>query len=304
MKNKIGIIGQGFVGTAVREGLKDFFNIETYDIAKESTCDSLDEICRKTKILFVCLPTPMKAGGSCHIGIVEDVLEQIYATGHCNTIIVKSTIPPGTTAMWNKKFEGIDIVFNPEFLTEANSINDFKNQSRIIIGGPKKAASKVRRLYTKAFPKVPIIKTDSTYAEMVKYVTNCFLAMKVSFANEMYEITNALGIDYDKVIEYAMHDERLGYSHWSVPGPDGDFGYGGHCFPKDVNALRSLALSLGCSPRMLEATDSKNNKVRNNRDWEKMEGRAVFSDKSTLKASNELDQYCLDNNIDRYLQTK
>ena len=304
MKNKIGIIGQGFVGTAVREGLKDFFNIETYDIAKESTCDSLDEICSKTKILFVCLPTPMKPGGSCHIGIVEDVLEQIYATGHCNTIIVKSTIPPGTTAMWNKKFEGMDIVFNPEFLTEANSINDFKNQSRIIIGGPKKAASKVRRLYTKAFPKVPIIKTDSTYAEMVKYVTNCFLAMKVSFANEMYEIANALGIDYDKVIEYAMHDERLGYSHWSVPGPDGDFGYGGHCFPKDVNALRSLAWSLGCSPRMLEATDSKNNDVRNNRDWEKMEGRAVFSDKSTPKADNELDQYCLDNNIDRYLQTK
>ena len=300
MKNKIGIIGQGFVGTAVREGLKDFFNIETYDIAKESTCNSLDEICSKTKILFVCLPTPMKLGGSCHIGIVEDVLEQIYATGHCNTIIVKSTIPPGTTAMWNKKFEGIDIVFNPEFLTEANSINDFKNQSRIIIGGPKKAASKVRRLYTKAFPKVPIIKTDSTYAEMVKYVTNCFLAMKVSFANEMYEISNALDIDYDKVIEYAMHDERLGYSHWSVPGPDGDFGYGGHCFPKDVNALRSLAWSLGCSPRMLEATDSKNNDVRNNRDWEKMEGRAIVSDANESISTNPLDylpphDYQLDN---------
>ena len=300
MKNKMGIIGQGFVGTAVREGLKDFFNIETYDIAKESTCNSLDEICSKTKILFVCLPTPMKLGGSCHIGIVEDVLEQIYATGHCNTIIVKSTIPPGTTAMWNKKFEGIDIVFNPEFLTEANSINDFKNQSRIIIGGPKKAASKVRRLYTKAFPKVPIIKTDSTYAEMVKYVTNCFLAMKVSFANEMYEISNALDIDYDKVIEYAMHDERLGYSHWSVPGPDGDFGYGGHCFPKDVNALRSLAWSLGCSPRMLEATDSKNNDVRNNRDWEKMEGRAIVSDTNESISTNPLDylpphDYQLDN---------
>jgi UDPglucose 6-dehydrogenase len=185
-------------------------------------------------------------------------------------------VPPGTTKKWNKMFEDMDVVFNPEFLTEANSINDFKNQNRIIIGGPKKAASKVRRIFVKAFPKVKIIKTDSTYAEMVKYITNCFLAMKVSFANEMYQICEGLDIDYDKVIEYAMHDERLGYSHWNVPGPDGDFGYGGHCFPKDVQALKSLACSLGCSPRMLEATDSKNNDVRKNRDWEDQKGRAVI----------------------------
>jgi nucleotide sugar dehydrogenase len=273
--NTIGIIGQGFVGSAVREGLKDYFNIETYDIAKNSTCKTLDEICKKSTILFVCLPTPMNIDGSCYIGIVETVLEEIYALNHCKTIVVKSTVPPGTTKKWNKMFEDMDVVFNPEFLTEANSINDFKNQNRIIIGGPKKAASKVRRIFVKAFPKVKIIKTDSTYAEMVKYITNCFLAMKVSFANEMYQICEGLDIDYDKVIEYAMHDERLGYSHWNVPGPDGDFGYGGHCFPKDVQALKSLAWSLGCSPRMLEATDSKNNDVRKNRDWEDQKGRAV-----------------------------
>ena len=136
---------------------------------------------------------------------------------------------------------------------------------------------KVKRVFAKAFPKVPIIKTGSTIAEMVKYFLNCFLATKVSFANEMYEISNALDIDYDKVIEYAIYDERLGKSHLNVPGPDGDFGYGGHCFPKDVNALKSLAWSLGCSPIILEATDSKNNEVRINRDWEKQEGRAVIN---------------------------
>jgi UDPglucose 6-dehydrogenase len=274
---KIGIIGQGFVGTAVREGLKNYFDIETYDIAKESTCNSLEEVCTNKDILFVCLPTPMNLrDGSCHTNIVEDVLSQINSINKCKTIVVKSTIPPGTTEKWNQQFENIDVVFNPEFLTEANSINDFKNQNRIIIGGPKKAASKVRRLFVKAFPKVQIIKTDSTYAEMVKYITNCFLSTKVSFANEMYEICGKLDIDYDKVIEYAMHDERLGYSHWSVPGPDGDFGYGGHCFPKDVSALKTLAWSLGCSPMMLEATDSKNNEVRKNRNWEDQKGRAVI----------------------------
>ena len=302
---KIGIVGQGFVGTAVREGLKRFFDIETYDIAKECTCKTLDDICNKSKILFVCLPTPMKSDGTCYTGIVEDVLEKINALNSCKTIVVKSTIPPGTTARWNNKFNNIDIVFNPEFLTEANSVNDFKNQNRIIIGGPKNAASRVRRLFVKAFPRVKIIKTDSTYAEMVKYVTNAFLSTKVSFANEMYQICQGLDVDYDKVIEYAMHDERLGYSHWSVPGPDGDFGYGGHCFPKDVKALIQVALQLELMPKMLIATDEKNNQVRKNRDWEKMEGRAVWNEKVEEEKSNDtLEQYCLDNNIDPYIQTR
>jgi UDP-glucose 6-dehydrogenase len=225
----LGIVGQGFVGTALNEGLKQYFQIETYDITKASTCKSLEELSEKSDVVFVCLPTPMKMNGSCHIGIVEDTLLGLDVISKCKTVVVKSTIPPGTTEIWNKKFKNIQIVFNPEFLTEANSIEDFKNQNRIIIGGPRPATTKVKRIYTKAFPKVPII------------------------------------------------NPLIGKSHLNVPGPDGDFGYGGHCFPKDVNALRSLAWGLGCSPRMLEATDSKNNDVRTNRDWEKQEGRAVIN---------------------------
>ncbi len=273
----IGIIGQGFVGTAVNEGLAKHYNIETYDIAKDSTCSSLKELYSKSTIIFLCLPTPMERDGSCHLGIIEPVLEELNELGK-TIVVVKSTIPPGTTEGWNKKYTNIDIVFNPEFLTEANSIEDFKNQNRIIVGGPRPATTKVARVFRKSFPKVPIIKTGSTYAEMVKYVTNCFLATKVSFANEMYEICEYLDIDYDKVIEYAKHDERLGYSHWNVPGPDGDFGYGGHCFPKDVKALISVAMELDSyvKPIMLQATDSKNDKIRNNRDWESQKGRAVI----------------------------
>jgi len=274
---KIGIVGQGFVGTAVHEGLKQYFNIETYDINKTSTCKSLEELSEKSDVVFVCLPTPMKKDGSCYINIVENTLLGLDLTNKCKTIVVKSTIPPGTTESWNHKFKNIQVVFNPEFLTEANAIEDFKNQNRIIIGGPKKSASKVRRIYIKAFPKAKIIKTDSTYAEMVKYITNSFLATKVSFANEMYQVCDKLGVDYDKVIEYAMHDERLGYSHWSAPGPDGDFGYGGHCFPKDVKALIKVAMNHDIHPTMLIATNEKNNEVRKNRDWEKQEGRAVIN---------------------------
>ena len=274
---KIGVIGQGFVGTAVNEGLKPFFKIETFDINKDSTCSSITELSEKSDVIFVCLPTPMKIDGSCYLDIVEDTLLGLDIIKECKTIVVKSTIPPGTTEKWNKKFNYIQVVFNPEFLTEANSIEDYKNQNRIIIGGPRPATTKVKRIFTKAFPKVPIIKTGPTTAEMVKYFANCFLATKVSFANEMYQICENLNIDYDKVVEYVKYDERIGNTHLNVPGPDGDFGYGGHCFPKDIGALISLAHDLNVRPRMLTATECKNNDVRTNRDWEKQEGRAIIN---------------------------
>jgi len=289
MNNKetvVGIIGQGFVGTAINEGLKKYHKIETFDLVKEkSTCDSIQELVRKTEAIFVCVPTPMKKDGSCYTGFVEDVLQELndaclfeFGFSYLN-VAIKSTIPPGTTEKFNKKYPALKISFNPEFLTEANSIEDFKNQNRIIIGGPRPSSTAFKRIYAKAFPKVPIIKTGSTTAEMVKYFSNCFLATKVSFANEMYEICNYLKIDYDKVIEYTKHDERIGTSHLNVPGPDGDFGYGGHCFPKDVKALINLAMELDSDidPIMLKATDKKNNQVRKNRDWEEQEGRAVIN---------------------------
>ena len=110
---------------------------------------------------------------------------------------------------------------------------------------------------------------------MVKYLTNSFLATKVSFANEIYQICSKLKVDYDKVVEYAILDDRLGKTHWQVPGPDGDFGYGGHCFPKDLKALIKLAIDNDVLPKMLIATDDKNKQVRNNKDWLDMKGRAV-----------------------------
>jgi UDPglucose 6-dehydrogenase len=282
---KIGIVGQGFVGTAVREGLQNYFTILTHD--KNGKCsNTLEEVVTRSKVIFLCLPTPMTKEGKCHTGIIESVLDQInpicdemeYFGNERRTIILKSTIPPGTTKRFDETYKHVDFVFNPEFLTEANAIDDYKNQTRIILGGKNDITARVRPIFAKAFPKVKIIKTDSSYAEMVKYVTNAFLATKVSFANEMYEICQYLNIDYDKVIEYAQHDERLGYSHWNVPGPDGDFGYGGHCFPKDVKALMSVAMELdsNVNPIMLQATDKKNNEVRKDRDWEGMEGRAVI----------------------------
>ena len=276
--DSIGIVGQGFVGSAIREGLKDSFTIETYDkfSQEKSTCSSLVEICEKTFIVFLCLPTPMKKDGSCDLTILNGVIEEINAIASGDHIlIIKSTIPPGTTASFNKIYENVKIVFSPEFLTEANSFEDFKSQNRIIVGGERPASTIVKNLLRVAFPKINIVKTGSNTAEMVKYFTNCFLATKVSFANEMRQICEQVDIDYDKVVEYSLYDERIGKTHLSSPGPDGSLGFGGSCFPKDVNALISFSKKLDVSPTVLSAVWHKNLEVRPEKDWEKLKGRAV-----------------------------
>jgi nucleotide sugar dehydrogenase len=275
----IGIIGQGFVGNAVYQKFKNYYDVLTYDL-DDSKCNStFRKLSRECETIFICLPTPMDEGGRCNVSIVELELvglnSQSARYDRKKTIVIKSTVSPGTTERWNRQYKNLNIVFNPEFLTERNAVDDYENQKRIILGGPRPTTTKVKTIFSKVFPKAHIIKTDSTHAEMVKYLTNSFLATKVSFANEMYQICEGLDVDYDKVIEYATQDERLGDSHWNVPGPDGDFGYGGHCFPKDVKALMVVAEDMDIIPLMLAATDVKNNEVRNNRDWEGMKGRAV-----------------------------
>lgn len=271
----IGIIGQGFVGSAVYHKFKNFYDVLTYDL-DETKCNSTEEkLIQNAEIIFVCLPTPMNQDGSCNIDIVESVINKINNESEEKIVVIKSTVIPGSTQKLNSKYSNITVTFNPEFLTERNAIEDYENQNRIILGGPRPATTKLKQVFSKVFPKAEIIKTDSTHAEMVKYLINTFLSVKVSFANEIYQLCDAMNIDYDKVVEYAIHDERLGNSHWSVPGHDGDFGFGGHCFPKDLSALVNLSTQLNTLNNVLKSTIETNNIVRKNRDWENMKGRAV-----------------------------
>lgn len=276
---RIAVIGLGVVGNAVYEGMKHAYPVMTYDKYKK-TPDGIQSIVKYTDgPIFVCVPTPMNSDGSSNLSVVEDVIAEIavYAKteGKNPIAVIKSTVPPGTTDALNAKYEEVDVIFNPEFLTEARPVEDFKKQDRIIIGGLGNAVTVTKAVYNKAYPNVPVVKTRAAIAEMVKYVTNCFLATKVSFANEIYQICEALGIDYDKVIEYAQKDKRLGKSHWLVPGPDGHFGFGLTCFPKDLNALIATAAALGVEPKVMQAVWEKNLEVRPERDWENMKGRAV-----------------------------
>ena len=282
---EIGIVGQGFVGSAVREGMQNYFKVFAFDKDpnKFSSATSIFNVVENTELTFLCVPTPMRKSGQCDLNILNTALDEISKSATALNkknyiVVIKSTIPPGTTDYLSAIYNNLEIVFNPEFLTEANAVDDYKNQNRIVIGGDRPGTTKVKQVFSKAFPQVPIIKTSATIAEMIKYVTNTFLALKVSYANEMYQICQGLGIDYDKVIEYARYDERLGNSHWSVPGPDGDFGFGGHCFPKDIAALQHLAGTMKIDTTILNAAIDKNTSVRTDLDWTKQIGRAVSED--------------------------
>ena len=271
----IGIIGQGFVGNAVFQKFKNYYNTLTYDKDLNKCNSTFEKTVLNSEIIFVCLPTPMNKNGSCDITIVESVLNDIDNFKLKKIIILKSTIPPRTTSYFNDKFKNLSIVFNPEFLTERNAINDYQNQDRIILGGPRPSTGFLKQIFNNVFPNAHIIKTGSTHAEFIKYFINCFLATKVTFSNEMFDLAKSLDLDYDKVVEYAILDSRLGKSHFNVPGPDGDRGFGGHCFPKDLNALIYLSNKMNTCNNLLKSVIKTNDSIRTNRDWEKMKGRAI-----------------------------
>jgi nucleotide sugar dehydrogenase len=291
----IGILGQGFVGSAIREGLKSHHNILTYDLDSSKCNSNLLDVTEKSEIIFVCVPTPMRKDGSCDTRILESAIDDIYRVlqdsqrKDAPILVIKSTIPPGTTSKIDSKYDDMKILFSPEFLTEANSFEDFKNQNRIIIGVPSQdvdkvslEAEKVKKMFRSAFKedKTSIEVTNSKEAEMCKYFINCFLATKVIFANQMYDICNSAGLDYSVVKHMALLDPRIGKSHMMVPGPDGDRGFGGHCFPKDLAAMIKFGMDNGVpySATFLQEVRNYNTLVRENKDWEKMKGRAVSED--------------------------
>jgi UDPglucose 6-dehydrogenase len=316
MKKSICVIGAGFVGGSLATVFSERdFDVWSYDISGKVAQGARDprslmkisdvkdvvnvlEATQKnfSKVYFVCLPTPMYEDGSCDLSIVEGVLKKLSEAGGDRIAVIKSTVPPGSTDKWNKMFEGTGlkaVIHSPEFLREATALNDMRNQDRIILGGPKKYIDRAKTVFMEAFPTVPIYKTSSTNSEACKYFINNFLATKVSFCNEFYEIINALkdqnnlDVDYDRVIELATLDQRIGKSHTSVPGPmpldDGSgkpsLGWGGSCFAKDSRTISYVAKELGVDPKVIDGAWEKNLQVRPQQDWKFLAGRAVSINK-------------------------
>ena len=275
----IGLIGNGFVGSAIYENLKDHYDFCVYDNKPDkSNCGSVQEVVQNCDIIFVALPTPMFKDGSSDLSIIFNVMGQISDCYRDNIIIIKSTVVPGTCAKIQELYPNLKIVFSPEFLTEANHIEDFKNCNRMIFGGHTNDTFLCVKMLSKAFPDKLYYTTDWTQAELVKYFTNTFLATKVSFANEMKQICDALDTSYDSLVRIALYDDRIGKSHFNVPGPDGHHGFGGKCFPKDLNALIHFCLTKDVEPVILKAAWEKNMQVRQEHDWLNIEGAVTLEE--------------------------
>ena len=280
----IGIIGNGFVGSSVAFGFSAQTgcdaNVKIYDKDTSKATHSLTDTLLSDYI-FVSVPTPSNDDGSINLDIVYTLFEEINLQNirNDNVFLLRSTVTPGTTRKLQRKFRNLNIVFNPEFLTERSAKLDFINQARFILGGRKKDTNKVEKLLKWRFGEtMPVIKTNYETAEMIKYMNNCFFATKVSFLNEMYQIADACGVDWDMAVEGFVRDGRVGHSHMNVPGPDGKFGFGGSCFPKDIQAMIHFANSLGVEPSVLNGAWDKNLDVRPEKDWKKLKGRAVVDE--------------------------
>ena len=269
--NKIGIIGNGFVGSAIVHGfILHSDDILIYDNDTRKSTHSFEEVVDKSDIIFVCVPTPMFESGECDTSIIEKTIEDMTISKSISqkVIVIKSTVVPGTVEKLAQRYPKLNFVFNPEFLTERKARLDFINAARIVLGSNKQdALDKVESLYKNRFPHTRIIKTDFGTAQLIKYMANCFFATKVSFMNEMFQICEALGGDWNAAVEGFITDGRIGNSHIDVPGHDGDFGYGGKCFPKDINAMIKRSEDLGIDPKMLKASWEKNKEVRKKLDW-------------------------------------
>ena len=266
-----GIIGNGFVGHAIDNGLT-IKNIETlvFDIDINRSKNSFEDLLEQSDIIFVCVPTPYNIKKQeFDSSIIDSVLEQISTYGTSAHIIIKSTVIPGTCERLQNLYKNLNIIFSPEFLTERTANKDFLNPTRIILGFNKDniGREEIVSFFADCFPHIPIITTDYITSEFTKYFCNCFYAAKISIMNEFYQLANSLNADWDLAMEGMLSSGWVNKMHTKVPGPDGDYGFGGKCFPKDLQSLIKLAKQNGINPVLLEASWMKNLEIRKNKDW-------------------------------------
>ena len=238
---KLGIIGKGFVGSAVSDG---FSNVEQYvvdpRISEDNTIDKLvSEF--DPPLTFVCVPTPPNDDGSVNVDIVSEVLQELDNNEYKGIVVVKSTIIPDYLHVFKKSYK-LKIVYNPEFLTESNASEDFINPNMQVLGGKFKDCVIVEKAYNRYsnVRVVPTFKVDLSTASLIKYSIN----------------------SWNQFTDMLTRDPRIGDSHMKVPGPDGEYGFGGHCFPKDTEALIHYAQTKNIKLSLLEKAVSKNKKLR------------------------------------------
>jgi len=264
----IAIIGHGFVGEAVDSSFENMSGINTIIVdPKDPTNATLEEAVATAQIFFICLPTPQQESGHCDANLVASTVLKIneLVVSTSPLIIIKSTAPPNVLHFLETNTI-VPLVYSPEFLTQANSTTDYLNPKMQILGGFPTATHRAEHIIinrSRCQP-CPIYHTDIKTASLIKYTINSYLATKVSFMNELYQLHMLAGADstFEEFAKILSTDPRIGASHLQVPGPDGEFGFGGACFPKDTRAFLKYAENLGFDLSVLDAAVKVNNKIR------------------------------------------
>ncbi|MEA3248229.1 MAG: hypothetical protein U9Q73_00830 [Nanoarchaeota archaeon] len=266
---KIGIIGVGFVGGATAAVFREKHELILYDKYKENLNKSSEKL-SEAEVVFVCVPTPMMPSGRIDYSTIHDSLELLERVTKDKDfkplVAIRSTTVSGTTKLLEEKYP-FNFAFNPEFLREKTAVEDMKNTDRVVLGvSSEEDYNKLLEVYRPIFPNAKYIKVDTKTAEMIKYASNVMLIGQVTLANEIYQICEVLDINYNKVKETILLDNRIA-RNIDVPGPDGHLGFGGKCFPKDLNALIYLAREKKYRPHLLEEILRLNEKVREDKNW-------------------------------------
>jgi UDPglucose 6-dehydrogenase len=280
MPYKIGVVGNGFVGKATTTLACSEIDVLCYDINPD-LCSPFGTELRDLMtccVIFVSVPTPINGLGKTSMKYVDRVITQLRELEYVGYIVIRSTVPVGSS-------DNYQCYFMPEFLTEKNAINDFKNTQNWIFGyyddekkedffytmtGIINSACAQNNISSN---RISFMKNKE--AEMVKYFRNTFLATKIAFCNEIYNFCTVRGIEYDTMIAVAADDSRISKSHTSVPGHDGHFGFGGTCFPKDISSLRVQMKDSDVPHYVIDAVIRRNDTIdRSEKDWMDDIGRA------------------------------
>jgi len=241
MSLKLGIVGHGFVGSAVANG----FDIDTeqFIVDTKQNNNTLEQIVNDfdPSITFICVPTPQQDSHyDVDVSIARQTLQDLTNLKYKGIVVIKSTITPHHLTQFKKDFK-LKIVYNPEFLTEANSFDDFINPNMQVLGGKWRDCDSVEKAYVRhsSVKTVPTFKVDLITASLIKYTINSWLATKVIWFNQLKDLYDDSGAraSWKQFTDMLNEDPRVGDSHMQVPGPDGIKGFGGHCFPKDTKAL-------------------------------------------------------------------